>query len=228
MRVFIVRHAESYSNTQGRMISTTDLPLTDKGIRQAKAAKISIDRISYPKRFTNAFCSPLLRASQTADIIVNRNIGITQSEYLKEMNLGELEGLTWDESSKNYPHIDAANFLSSADFPRGERYEDVKARCDGFITNCLSVLEENAYVLIVTHGITARVLTNTLLGRPVSHVNYLNWLDNTSFTEIDFDSKKGAGYLKRLNDRQHLTEHHLGTPDYEKWGLFSKTEYSTA
>ena len=227
MRLFIVRHAESYSNTQGKMISTTDLPLTDKGILQAKAAKISIDRISYPKHFTNAFCSPLLRASQTADIIVNRNIEVIASAYLKEMNLGALEGLTWGERTRNYPHIDIDNSLSSAAFPKGERYEDIKARCNSFIRNCLSVLEENAYVLVVTHGITARVLTNALLDRPISHVNYLNWLDNTAFTEIEFDSKKGIGYLKRLNDRQHLAEHNLGTSDYEKWGLFSKIEYST-
>ena len=40
MRLYIMRHAESYSNTQGRMMSTTDLPLTEKGVQQATVARL--------------------------------------------------------------------------------------------------------------------------------------------------------------------------------------------
>ena len=34
MKLILIRHAESYSNTQGRIMSTTDLPLTEKGTKQ--------------------------------------------------------------------------------------------------------------------------------------------------------------------------------------------------
>jgi len=220
-----MRHAESYNNTQGKIMSTTDLPLTEKGIEQAKAARTHINNINYPKCFTNVFCNNLVRANQTADIIIENNIEIIKLDSLKEMDLGEVEGLTWAERTTKYPHIDIDNLLSDADFPKGEKYENIKARCSIFIKKYLSILEEDAYVLIVTHGITARVLTNLILDKIDSHINYLNWLDNTSFTVIDFDSKSGVGNLIRLNDRTHLIEHNLGTSNYEEWGLFSKIEY---
>jgi len=225
MRIFIMRHAESYNNTQGKIMSATDLPLTDKGVQQAKAAKTYIESIISPKSFTNTFCSNLARARQTADIIIDNSIEIIGLDSLKEMDLGDVEGLTWAERTEMYPHIDIDNSLSNADFPKGEKYEHIKRRCRIFIEEHLSALEDDAYVLIVTHGITARVLTNLVLGNSDNHVNNLNWLDNTSFTVIDFDCVDGVGQLVRLNDRTHLTEHDLGTSNYEEWGLFSKVDY---
>jgi len=119
MRVFIMRHAESYSNTQGKMMSTTDLPLTEKGIKQAAVARSYLSCIIYPNSFVLAFSSPLLRAKQTADIIVNQDINITESDLLKEMNLGEMEGLTWNERAMKYPDVDMENALAEAKFPNG-------------------------------------------------------------------------------------------------------------
>ena len=225
MRIFLMRHAESYNNTQGKIMSATDLPLTDKGIQQANAVKAYINNSIYPKRFTNVFCSSLLRANQTANIIIENNIEIVKLDSLKEMDLGELEGLTWVERATKYPHIDIENSLSDVDFPKGEKFLNIKARCSVFIEKHLSVLEDDAYVLVVTHGITARVLTNLILTKSDKHINWLNWLDCTSFSIIDYNSNNCIGSLIKLNDRTHLTEHNLGTSNYEEWGLFSKIEY---
>ena len=251
MRIFIIRHAESYSNTQGKMVSAADFPLTDKGIKQTNAAKVYIDSIIHPKYFSHIFSSPLLRAKQTAGIFNirplsklhsgslhnrkfarkytesefrKRSIEIVESELLKEMDLGILEGLTWDERAARFPHIDMEKSLSDICFPKGESFEDIKIRCAAFIGTNLA-LEDDALVLIVTHGITSRVLINCLADKQDNCVNYLNWPDNTSFTEIDYDADANTGRIVRLNDRRHLTEHNLGAEGYEKWGLFSQAEY---
>ena len=59
MRVFLIRHAESYSNTGGRVMSFTDLPLTEKGVQQAVRAGEALRGRLRADAPLCAFCSPL-------------------------------------------------------------------------------------------------------------------------------------------------------------------------
>lgn len=71
-------------------------------------------------------------------------------------------------------------------------------------------------MLIFSHGITLRVLVNTLLNR-------LNWMENTAITEIEYNAERKTGSCLRLNDYAHLGE--LGAEDYMDWGFFCKEPY---
>ena len=226
MRIFILRHAESYSNVQGKILSTTDLPLTEKGIKQAEVTKKFLHEIIGAETIEYAFCSRLLRARQTADIIIKEQCDIIESDYLKEMNVGELEGLTWVERAKKYPYIDIEKSLSCVNMPNGENYHDVETRCKIFIKEYIIPVMTNSNILIVTHGITKRVLVNSLLNKPNEYVNYLNWCDNCSFSEIEFDIVRGVCKLVRLNERQHLCENGLGTDNFQEWAYFADTNYA--
>ena len=227
MRLFIVRHAESYSNVQGKIYSSTNLPLTEKGVRQAKAIKNFLSKEIGTNAIKHAYCSRLLRARQTADIIVEGHFDIIATDHLKEMDLGELEGLAWLERAKKYPHIDIGKALSTANMPNGEQYHDVEKRCMCFIKEHLTSAMTDANILIVTHGITKRVLVNCLLHKPSDCVNYLEWCDNCSYSEIEFDAAYGSAKLIRLNERQHLLEHGLGTDNFGEWAYFADKEYVT-
>ena len=222
MRLFIVRHAESLVNVQGKMMSSTDLPLTEKGLRQAEAAKSYLGNILSPFVFHQVFSSPLLRAKQTAEIISDNRTIIEECRDLREMDLGLLEGLTWEERAAQYPEIDIDHKLSESTLPGGESFRDMQVRCKNF----LSSLDFNAArnVLIVSHGITIRVLINCLLGKDDRCVNHINWADNTAISEIEVSPSQGSA-LKQLGYRTHLTDLGLGTVDYEKWGLFSPKDY---
>ena len=228
MKIYIVRHGESYSNTQGRIVSTTDLPLTERGIKQAEAVRKYLERIVNGD-FHHIYTSPLIRAKQTMEIICGNNINhqnvIDICGELVEMNLGKMEGLTWGESAELYPDIDTAGGLSNAHMPDGERFEDVVERCDHFIQYKLLPLNSMGNVLIVSHGITIRVLINCLLGKAGFNVNYINWPDNTAISQIDVHPETGAKTLIRLNDRVHLAESDLGAVKYDEWGIFAKEEY---
>jgi len=226
MRIFIVRHGESYSNVQGRIMSTTDLPLTDKGIKQAEAAKTYVQKIMRSNTFHHIFSSPLIRAKQTAEIISGNEKSIDICADLCEMNLGKLEGLTWEERSALYPDLNLENLLSKAVLPEGEAFEDLFLRCNRFIQNNIKLRLLNENILIASHGITIRVLINCLLGKPKHCVNFLNWSDNTAITEIEWQVHSKT--LVRLNDRAHLVDSYLGTQSYEIWGCFSPYEYNTA
>ena len=139
MRIFIVRHGESYSNVQGRVISTTDLPLTERGIKQSKATHAYLKKIIYPDAVHHVFSSPLMRAKQTAAIVCGPDMIITECDDLREMNLGLLEGLTWDERFAGYPEINIENALSEAVLPDGEKYCDIKLRCVNFIRGNIGI-----------------------------------------------------------------------------------------
>lgn len=222
MRIFIMRHGESYSNVGGRIMSSTDLPLTDRGVLQAAAARdYLLGRVG---GFDAVYSSPLIRAKQTAETIWQNGIKICPD--LREMDLGKVEGLTWEERSAKYSDINIEHHLSTAAMPEGESFGDLLHRCDRFIRDELGPLaDKRGNVLLVTHGITMRVLINRILGRESHRVDQMNWADNTSFSEIEWDPQTNAKTLLAFNDRTHLINAALGNPHYEKWGLFSDIAY---
>jgi len=204
------------------VLSSTDLPLTDKGIRQAEATKNYLNDLLGPSGFRHVYSSPLLRARQTAAIIAGDMAAIEECRELREMELGLIEGLTWEEKATLYPGVNFEDRLSRISIPGGEAFGDVKARALGFMERLCP--DDEGDVLVVSHGITIRVLVNCLLGKEDHCVDRLHWADNASVTEIVVKPPSDAA-LKRLNHRGHLTALGLGNEDYEKWGLFAQEDY---
>lgn len=226
MRIYLIRHAESYGNIKGKIISTTDFELTEKGVEQSRriGQKIAVE---LEREKIAVYCSSLARARQTLLEILRcmgrENIEITESVCLKEMDLGALEGMSWEERRQKYPEIDLDEKLSLLKAPGGESFQEVKRRCAIFVENYLEKVSDERNVIIVSHGITLRVLTNMLLNRPDEDVNFLNWMENTALTELIWEKESHTYQIIRLNDYSHLKE--LKTSGYENWGLFAKREY---
>ena len=225
MRIFIVRHGESYGNLHGKIASVTDLPLTEKGIKQAKITKDALGSRLKTSNFDYVFSSTLKRARQTADIIVGNELEIVELDNLVEMNLGILEGLTFPEKEERYPQFDMGPDLSTITVPEGESFQDVLLRCRNFINEYLTAELANSNILIVAHGITKRVLINCLLNRPNEHVDYINWCDNCSFSEIEYDATIKSGRLVSLNERDHLLKHGLGADNFHHYAYFAQKDY---
>ena len=226
MKLYLIRHAESCGNINGKIISSTDFELTEKGIAQSQriGQKICSD---LKEASISAYCSSLTRARQTLMEILRcigqENTEITETDYLKEMDLGLLEGMTWEERRQKYPEVDLDKKLSLLQAPCGESYHDVKNRCKMFVEKYLEKEASEKSIIIVSHGITLRILTNILLKRPDEDINYLNWMENTALTELFLDKESHTYQLVRLNDYSHLGE--LQTTGYEKWGLFATRDY---
>ena len=225
MKIYIVRHGESFSNVQGKIISSTDLPLTEKGVKQAMALKTYLQKIIYPDVIHKAFSSPLMRARQTAAILCGPGMNVVESDDLLEMNLGRLEGLTWGDRTAKYPEINIESDLSNAVLPGGEKYNDVKRRCVHFIKSSLTREHMRKNILIVSHGITIRIFINTLLNKDDDCVNYINWPDNTAVSEIEWPSVNGAKIIRRLNERNHLVDAELEAAGFQTWGAFASVDY---
>lgn len=67
----------------------TDTPLNEAGRDQARRL-----RFLRSIGFTGVWTSDLVRATETADIALD---GATADPRLRELDFGEIEGLTWDE-----------------------------------------------------------------------------------------------------------------------------------
>jgi broad specificity phosphatase PhoE len=101
MALYFVRHGETDWNREKRFQSTTDVPLNDVGLAQAKCA--GEDLLRRGVHIDELRCSPLQRAAVTARIIAEA-LGahpITDPR-LTEMSFGEWEGQLETELAEKY------------------------------------------------------------------------------------------------------------------------------
>ena len=199
-RLFLVRHGITKLHQDDRFWGSTDVTLSDKGIRQAEQLR---DRLAKEK-IKAVYTSTLSRARLTAEIITSkRKLDIHSRKELCECNFGYVEGLTYDEINIRYPEL--AQVLSSFDtsvrFPGGESFEDLDNRVQKFLVR-LSKHKPRETVLIVAHGSPLKIIICHLLGIDIKHWRQLR-LDLASLSIMD--TFPNGGILNSLNDVSHLT-----------------------
>ena len=94
--VYLVRHGVTKGNLNAQYIGHTDLPLTTDSREALKTL-----HIKHPYPTVGAvFVSPLMRATQSADILFPKNNKIVINQFI-EYNFGEFEGCTADDLKDN-------------------------------------------------------------------------------------------------------------------------------
>ena len=165
--MYLLRHAATEANLaqpaliQGRKQNPALAPL---GVRQAELTRdfLAIRPIDL------CYCSPMLRAIQTAAIIAAvHGLAPQPLEALTECDVGEWEGLDWQTIRR----IDGERYrrfmANPAEFgyPGGESFEDVFRRSSIALENLL-VRHPGRTVLVVAHHIVNRTYLAHLLGMP--------------------------------------------------------------
>ncbi len=122
-RLALIRHGVTAWNQQNRIQGRTDIALT-------AAARADVAAWTVPDWLGDAgwFCSPLLRAVQTARLLGAEALAI--EPRLIEMNWGEWEGMTFDALRSRDPEGFARAEARGLDLrrPGGESPRDVQAR----------------------------------------------------------------------------------------------------
>ncbi len=139
---YMMRHGQTEHNAAELMAGSTDSPLTELGIEQARIAQRVIRDISpYPVKI---FHSHLSRARDTASI-VNEFLGVEMIEDpdLAEICAGDLEGRPWLEC--------ADIFDGWTQTPGGEHPDDFFARIKRAKKRALDETQGGS-PLIVCHG----------------------------------------------------------------------------
>jgi len=181
IKLILIRHPETDWNKQERYMGSADIPLNNKGKKQARAI------LGYfkNKNISAVYSSKLKRALEAANLIAKpRNLKVKQDERLNEIDFGEWEGLTFEQVQKKHPGL-AREYLSKPQnikIPGGESFSEFKNRVKASLEKILA--KEHGNVAIVSHGGVNRVIICELLKIPFSHLWQIKQ-DNGAINKIE-------------------------------------------
>ncbi len=145
-RLLLARHAETEWNRIGRWQGTTDVPLNEAGLAQARGLAARLVGVGVRV----VVSSDLGRARQTAEIVTEA-LGLSPpllEPGLRERSYGLFEGLTRAECEARHPEAWQA-FLAGQEPPEAERRADVGQRMVEAMTRLAAAHEG---LLVVSHG----------------------------------------------------------------------------
>ena len=165
-RIYLIRHGEVEGAVTPRYNGQGDVALSPRGREQYEAMA---ERLSGEK-ITTCYSSDLTRCAWGADLIAPRfGIEPHKTSTLRELNIGDWEGLTWRELMTRYPVEWQARLddIVSYRVPNGENLLDVQARVMPEIDRIVATHREEE-VLVVGHGGVNRVILLNAIGAPLS------------------------------------------------------------
>ena len=184
--IHVIRHGETAWTESRRHTGLTDIPLTDRGERQARRFGEHLRGRSFAQVFT----SPLQRARRTCELA---GFGAARIDpELVEWNYGAYDGLTTAEILKQRPGWQ----LFRDGCPGGESVAEVGARADRVIGR-LRPLDID--VLLFSSGHFMRVFAARWLGLDASG-GRLFLLSTTTLSILGYDHDKSEPVIRLWND----------------------------
>jgi broad specificity phosphatase PhoE len=202
LNVYLLRHGQTQWNAEGnRYCGRTDIPLTERGVRQAEAVCAQLSSIS----FEAIYSSPLNRAHHTAQLASGRSDVITD-EKLIEVDFGQWEGKTresfvqeapnlWNEWNNDPEHAHAGG--------SGETAREVVERVNAFFSEALT-RHPVGNIMVVGHNGINRLYLAHKLGMKLKDYRKIVQ-ENSSVTMFSLD-QNGELTLKILNSRAVFSE----------------------
>ncbi len=160
-RLVLLRHGESQWNLENRFTGWVDVPLSPRGIEEAKNAGEKL--LSFT--FDRAFTSVLTRAIETLRLVLETigqtGIPIEKDKALNERMYGNLQGLNKAETAMKYGEQQVKIWRRSYDVrpPGGESLKDTAERVLPYYECTIKpYLLKAESILIAAHGNSLRAL----------------------------------------------------------------------
>ena len=163
--IYLLRHGETEYGKEKRYLGHTDCNLSKQGKEQSKCLanifennKIIID---------NIFSSDLIRCKDTINIVFP-NMKVTLLEQLREINMGDWDGLTFDEVKNKYAEDYKKRGENIAGFiPRnGESFLQCQNRAVAIFRQIINSTEGN--IAICSHSGFIRTLLCNILNKDLT------------------------------------------------------------
>lgn len=160
----IVRHGQSLWNRENRFTGWVDVPLTDVGEDEARAAGQRLASLSFDVAYTSA----LTRAQRTLKLIMETGgfmMPVIRDQALNERHYGDLQGLNKAETAKRYgdEQVKIWRRSFSTPPPNGEALADTASRTLPFFERAiLGDIAQGKNVLVVAHGNSNRSIVMRL------------------------------------------------------------------
>jgi len=178
----------------GIMVGSADYPLSEIGRKQALYWHEQLKDL----KFDRTFSSPLIRARQTAALILNgrpdKEDGLEIWPELREISLGRWEGLTKESIISKDPHCwdrRGRDFLNISP-PGGESFADLESRIRPVWEQILGLAGFGLSLLTVSHQAVIRVIMSKINGEwPVIRFD-LSWSHGV-LIRLSVESQSAAG-----------------------------------
>jgi 2,3-bisphosphoglycerate-dependent phosphoglycerate mutase len=197
--LLLVRHGQSSWNREHRIQGQLDPPLSEEGRRQAE----QLGHRLAGRQLAGFYTSDLKRASETSQAI-GAVIGVDAEPMpgLREISLGEWEGLRTEELALRFPEA-WAKWTEEPDWdlvPGGEGAAPFETRVAAALG---AIFERHAHgdVLVVTHGGVIQVALHRVFGRP-SRGLFAFKIQNASLSVIE--RRDGRMTIGGVNETGHL------------------------
>jgi broad specificity phosphatase PhoE len=190
--IHLARHGDTAWTVSGQHTGRTDLPLTERGERNARALG---ERLR-GRKFARVFTSPLQRAVRTCELAGFGSAAEADPD-LVEWDYGEYEGRRTAEI-----HAERPGWLLFRDgCPGGEAPNQVGARADRVIARLRAV--GGGDVLLFSSGHFLRVLTARWLGLDAAAGTYFV-LGTASLSALGYEHDRTEPAIRLWNDTHHV------------------------
>ncbi|CAG9621901.1 histidine phosphatase family protein [Sutcliffiella rhizosphaerae] len=184
-----IRHGTTAWNRERRAQGSSDIPLDQEGISDAKRLAKRLQK----EEWDFIYSSDLMRAKQTAEIVAkSMNVNeVSLDSRLQEVNGGQIEGTIESERidkwGENWRELDLGM----------ESLEIVLKRAHSFLED-ITKKHPNKKVLVVSHGSFIRHILSDL----VKDLKMESHLENTSVTMVNV--REGIWECEVYNCIKHL------------------------
>jgi 2,3-bisphosphoglycerate-dependent phosphoglycerate mutase len=164
-KLILLRHGESQWNLENRFTGWIDIPLTEKGKKEA----FEVGKLIKEIPIDIAFTSVLIRAIDTLDQALQgagqELVTVVKDAALNERMYGDLQGLNKAETAEKFGADQVKIWRRSYDVapPNGESLKDTAARTlPYFDKHILPLVKGGKNVLISAHGNSLRAIVMEL------------------------------------------------------------------
>jgi alpha-ribazole phosphatase/probable phosphoglycerate mutase len=194
-RLHLLRHGQVEGYQEKRYNGHADVALTDLGREQYRRLQSLLEN----RPLSAIFCSDLKRCVWGAEL-VGRAHGLIpeQNPLLRELNIGEWEGKTWQQLMADHPEEWQARLNDLVNY-RVRGGESLLQMAERVRTALTGILQQHPgeEIVLVGHGGTNRVILLDAIGAPLTRMFHVEQ-DYGCYNLIDY-YPDGIAVVKKLN-----------------------------
>ena len=192
--IYLARHGETAWSLTGQHTGLTDLPLTERGERNASRLQQRLKGLTFAKVFT----SPLQRARRTCELAGFGTVAEIDRDLL-EWKYGDHEGRRTSEIRAERP--DWQLFQDSC--PGGKSPAQVVVRADRAVSSLRAVRGD---VLLFSSGHFLRVLAVRWIGLELTDHARSFMLSTASLSALGYEGSLSQPVVRLWNETRHVEE----------------------
>jgi broad specificity phosphatase PhoE len=191
--VYLARHGETAWSLTGQHTGLTDLPLTERGERNARQLGERLRGLTFAKVYT----SPLQRAARTCELAGFGAVAAVDRD-LVEWDYGQYEGRRTAEIQAERPGW----LLFRDGCPGGESPAQASARADRVVRHLRAVQGD---VLLFSSGHFIRVLATRWIGLEVTANARRFMLSTASLSAVGYENELARPVIRLWNETNHVS-----------------------